>query len=76
MVSFVERGSGRESYVRPIHERAVADLKCENLIIGHTHIPTEDIVGSTREVGSGDFGPEHMTYVVVDAGKAELRSID
>ena len=76
-VSFVERGPGREKFVRPLHERAVADLNCENLLIGHTHVPDsgQDING-TWVVGTGDFGPEHMTYVVVENGKAELHTID
>lgn len=71
------RIAGREFYARPLHERAIADLGCENLIIGHSHAPVaHDEIDGSVVVGSGDFGPEHMTYVVVDGGKAELRTAD
>jgi len=74
--SFAEIGPGRETYVRPLHERAVADIDCDYLIIGHTHVPVPgDDIGKTRVIGTGDFGPEHMTYVIVENGEATLHEI-
>lgn len=75
--SYAERGPGRSSYVAPIHSKAAADLDGDIVLIGHTHVPTtREEHGEKILVNTGDFGPEHMTYVVVEDGRAELRSID
>lgn len=74
--SFVERGPGREKYARPILEAAARDIDSDLVILGHTHVPSgpEEIAGRLV-VNSGDFGTDHMTYVVVLDGKAELRDL-
>ena len=75
--SYAERGPGRASYVQPIMEKAAADLDGDIVVIGHTHVPiSPEIIDGKVVVNCGDFGPEHMTYVVVDEGKIELRTLD
>lgn len=74
--SYAEIGPGRENYVRPILERAAADLDGDIVIIGHTHVPVHPVLLNGKIiVNSGDFGPEHMNYVVVEEGKTELCTI-
>ena len=74
--SFVDRGPGRESYARPVLEAAARDIDADLVVLGHTHLPSgpEEVAGRIV-VNSGDFGSEHMTYVVVAEGKAELRDL-
>jgi len=63
-------GSGAgEEYSRAVAEGAVSAVEADVVIAGHTHFPLgpEEIEGATY-VNSGDFGPEHMTWVVLEDG--------
>jgi UDP-2,3-diacylglucosamine pyrophosphatase LpxH len=72
--SFVDRGPGREMHAKPLLARAAAgEPDADVLIVGHTHTPSiPAMIGGCLVLNSGDFGPEHMTYVIVEAGHPTL----
>lgn len=63
----------RERYAGPIAARAVKDLGGDVVILGHTHLPETRQFEGTLYVNSGSFGPEDLTYVVIEDGVPELR---
>ena len=63
--------SGRaDTYSERVAQGAVSDAQGADVVVaGHTHMPTAPrVIGISHYVNAGDFGPEHMTYVVIEDG--------
>lgn len=60
-------------YSEEIAKCVVKQAEADAYVIGHTHIPEHPRwVGSKMYANSGDFGPEHMTYAVIDDGVVQI----
>jgi UDP-2,3-diacylglucosamine pyrophosphatase LpxH len=66
----------REKYAGPIAQAAVDSLHADYVIIGHTHMPEIREYGPKTYVNTGDFGPEHLSYVTVTNGIVELHGTE
>lgn len=75
--SFANAGLSEAQYAIPLYERAARDLSGDVIVLGHTHLPMGPrTIADKIVVNSGDFGPQHTTYVVIEDGQTELHSIE
>ena len=73
--SFAGVGSARSKYVDEIRDRAMEALDADVVGLGHTHVPvpTQALEDDRFYFNSGDFGPEHLSYVVIEDGMPFLK---
>ena len=71
--SLAEMGVVRNKFVDEVAEKAVVEIGTDVVIVGHTHIPDGPReLGGRLYVNCGDWGPEHLTYVIIEDGKVTL----
>lgn len=74
--SIAEVAERREEYAIPLLEKTAMEVSGSVVVMGHTHTPiAKHVVGGKTAVNCGDFGPEHMTFVVVEDGVPSLHEV-
>jgi UDP-2,3-diacylglucosamine pyrophosphatase LpxH len=73
--SFARLGTQREKYVAKVAEAVVADVgyAADVVVMGHTHWPERREIEGKVCFNSGDFGPEHLSWIEIADGQVELK---
>jgi UDP-2,3-diacylglucosamine pyrophosphatase LpxH len=74
--SLANSGIVNEAFSEKIAKLAVAGLEGDVIVLGHTHIPVEPCeIDGKIYANLGDFGPEHLTYAVLEDGVLTLKKL-
>jgi UDP-2,3-diacylglucosamine pyrophosphatase LpxH len=74
--SVASSGAVQKQFSDSLAKKAVAEVDADIIVTGHTHIPVDPCeIDGKIYANLGDFGPEHLSYAVLEDGVLTLKKL-